>query len=221
MERRLSPPLAPRRRLLMTLSNVFRFHNVRTVAVLAVILFFPGFAQTGRADDSSDISEAIQKLINNPTLNLKGTATLPIIFCWFKGQPALYIQTDASDPTVALQQGVNNVPILSNAINANPGAVDDIYVVTNYKQGNVIPSAPIPAGPANTNPNYSPLWQVSTVTWKAGATTPHTLKSEEEVLAAARAGFVTLTKTNIVVNCPVVFTPSGGQLPTVKIRIEE
>ena len=205
----------------MTLSNVFRFHNARTVAVLAVILFFPGFAQTGRADNSSDISEAIQKLINNPTLNLKGTATLPIIFCWFKGQPALYIQTDASDPTVALQQGVNNVPILSNAINANPGAVDDIYVVTNYKQGNVIPSAPIPAGPANTNPNYSPLWQVSTVTWKAGATTPHTLKSEEEVLAAARAGFVTLTKTNIVVNCPVVFTPSGGQLPTVKIRIEE
>ena len=205
----------------MTLSNVFRFHNARTVAVLAMIPFFPGFAQTGRADDSSDISEPIQKLINNPTLNLKGTATLPIIFCWFKGQPALYIQTDASDPTVALQQGVNNVPILSNAINANPGAVDDIYVVTNYKQGNVIPSAPIPAGPANANPNYSPLWQVSTVTWKAGATTPHTLKSEEEVLAAARAGFVTLTKTNIVVNCPVVFTPSGGQLPTVKIRIEE
>jgi hypothetical protein len=205
----------------MTLSNVFRFHNLRTVAVLATILFIPGFAQAGRAGDSSDISEAIQKLLNNPTLNLKRTATLPIIFCWFKGQPALYIQTDASDPTVALQQGVNNVPILANAINANPGAVDDIYVVTNYKQGNVIPSAPIPAGPGNTNPNYSPLWQVSTVTWKAGATTPHTLKSEEEVLAAARAGFVTITKTNIVVNCPVVFTPSGGQLPTVKIRIEE
>lgn len=205
----------------MTLSNVLRFRNLRTVAVLATILFIPGFAQAGRADDSSDVSEAIQKLLNNPTLNLKGTATLPIIFCWFKGQPALYIQTDASDPTVALQQGVNYVSILANAINANPGAVDDIYVVTNYKQGNVIPSAPIPAGPGNTNPNYSPLWQVSTVTWKAGATTPHTLKSEEEVLAAARAGFVTITKTNIVVNCPVVFTPSGGQLPTVKIRIEE
>ena len=205
----------------MTLSNVLRFRNLRTVAVLATILFIPGFAQAGRADDPSDLSEAIQKLLNNPTLSLKGTATLPIIFCWFKGQPALYIQTDASDPTVALQQGVNYVSILANAINANPGAVDDIYVVTNYKQGNVIPSAPIPAGPGNTNPNYSPLWQVSTVTWKAGATTPHTLKSEEEVLAAARAGFVTITKTNIVVNCPVVFTPSGGQLPTVKIRIEE
>ena len=144
--------------------------------------------------------------------------TFPIVFCWFKGKPALYIQTDASDPTVALQQDVNYVPILSNAINANPGAVDDIYVVTNYKQGNVIPSAPIPAGPKNTDKSYTPLWQVSTVTWKAGTTTPHTLKSEEEVLAAARAGFVTITKTNIVVNCPVIFTPEGGKLPTVKIR---
>lgn len=204
----------------MTLSNVFRLHNVRTVAVLTAILLIPGFAQTTRADNSPDTLLAIQKLLNNPTLNLKGTATLPIIFCWYKGKPALYIQTDASDPTVALQQGVNSVPILANAINANPAAVDDIYVVTNFKQGNVIPSAPIPAGPYNTNQSYSPLWQVSTVTWKSGAT-PHILKSEEDVLAAATAGLVTVTKTNIVVNCPVVFTPYGGQLPTVKIRIEE
>lgn len=205
----------------MSLLNVSGFHNVRTVAVLAMILFIPGFAQTGRADDSSNTWAVIQRLLNNPTANLKGTATLPIIICWFKGKPALYIQTDASDPTVALQQGVNDVPILANAINANPGAVDDIYVVTNFKQGNVIPSAPIPAGPGNANPSYSPLWQVSTVTWIAGTTTPHTLKSEEEILLAARAGFVTITKTNIVVNCPVVFTPYGGQLPTVKIRFED
>ena len=62
----------------------------------------------------------------------------------------------------------------------------DIYVVTNYKQGNVTSSAPIPAGPENTHKSYTPLWQASMVTWKTGTTTPHTLKSEEEVLAAAR-----------------------------------
>lgn len=204
----------------MTLSNVLTIHRMRAAAALATILFIPGFAQSGRAEDSSDSQTSIQRLLNNPAQTLKGTATLPIIFCWFKGKPALYIQTDASDPTVALQQGVNYVPILTNAISANPGAVDDIYVVTNYKQGNVIPSAPIPTGPKNTDKSYTPLWQVSTVTWKTGTTTPHTLKSEEEVLAAARAGFVTITKTNIVVNCPVVFTPDGGLLPTVKIRLE-
>lgn len=163
--------------------------------------------------------EALQELLANPTA-FKGTATFPVVFCWYKGQPALYIQTDASDPAVAAQQGVNLVPQLSNAINAPGGAVDDIYVVTNFKQGNVIPSAPIPAGPANSNSQYSPLWQVSLVTWNNGVT-PTTLKSEEEVLAARDAGKVSLQKTTIIVNCPVIYTPYGGQLPTVKIRLQD
>jgi hypothetical protein len=70
----------------------------------------------------------------------------------------------------------------------------------------VITSAPIPAGPGNSDPNYTPLWQVSLVTWKSGAT-PHVLKSEEEALNAQSQGLVTIFKTNIVVNCPVIYTP--------------
>ena len=144
------------------------------------------------------------------------TVTLPLVQCWYKGQVAYYIQTEASDQQVAQQQGVNFVPRLANAINA--AAVDDIYAVTNFKQGNVIPSAPIPAGPNNADPNYTPLWQVSTVTWNQG-TTPQTLHSEEEVLAAEASGLVTIVKTNIAVNCPVIFTPAGGLLPTAKITL--
>jgi hypothetical protein len=122
----------------------------------------------------------------------KGTVTFPIVFCWYKGQPALYIQTDASDPGLAAQQRVNLVPRLANAIQApNGGAVDDIYHVTNFKQGNVIPSAPIPAGPKNSDPNYTPIWQVSLVTWNTG-TTPRVLTSEEDILGARDDGEVTL-----------------------------
>lgn len=139
---------------------------------------------------------------------------LPLVQCWYKGKMAYYIQTEASDPQLAKQQNVNYVPGLAKAIGA--GAVDDIFAVTNYKQGNVIPSAPIPAGPKNTDPDYSPLWQVSTVTWNSGKT-PRVLHSEEEVTAAQTAGEVTITKTNIVVNCPVMFTPAGGKLPTAVI----
>jgi 6-phosphogluconolactonase (cycloisomerase 2 family) len=93
-------------------------------------------------------------------------------------------------------------------------------VVTNFKQANVIPSAPIPAGPDNADPDYSPLWQVNTVTWNQG-TTPHTLRSEDEVKAAETDGLVKIVKTNIVVNCPVIFTPQGGLLPTAKITLNE
>jgi hypothetical protein len=139
---------------------------------------------------------------------------LPLVQCWYKGKVAYYIQTEASDQGLAQQQDVNYVPQLSNAIAG--GAVDDIYHVTNFTQGNVIPSAPLPAGPGNTDPSYSPLWQVSTVTWNPG-TTPHVLKSEEEVLSAQDEGLVTIVKTNIVVNCPVIYTPYGGLFPNAKI----
>ena len=43
------------------------------------------------------------------------------------------------------------------------GAVDDIFVFTNFNQGNVLASAPNPAGPGNTDTDYTPLWQVNLV----------------------------------------------------------
>ncbi len=52
--------------------------------------------------------------------------SLPLVICWHDGTKVLYIQTDASDPTVAAQQGVNLVPRVSNAVDAPGGAVDDI-----------------------------------------------------------------------------------------------
>ena len=144
------------------------------------------------------------------------TVQIPLVQCWYNGQVAYYIQTDASDQGVAEQQGVNFVPRLATAIDSD--AVDDIFVVTNFTQGNVIPSAPIPTGPGNMDMEYSPLWQVSTVTWEQG-TDPRVLRSEEEVLQAQADGLVTIVKTNIVVNCPVIFTPEGGLLPTAKISV--
>lgn len=51
--------------------------------------------------------------------------------------------------------------------------------------------------------DYTPLWSVTMVTWKAGVT-PRTLRSRAEVEAAQAAGEVTLEQTDTVVNCPVV-----------------
>ena len=147
------------------------------------------------------------------------TATLPVTIGWFNGQPAFYTSTEASDQAVAVSFGANYVPELANAINSPLPSVDDIYAVTNFKQGNVIPSAPLPAGPGNTNTAYSPLWQITTVTWAAG-TKPHVLRSEKAVKDAAANGLVTLVKTNIVVNCAVIYTPQGGVLPGAIISIK-
>ena len=144
---------------------------------------------------------------------------LPAIPGWYNGVKVVYLQTDASDAGVAASQGANFVPALANVLSANPSGVDDIYVFTNFTQSNIVPSAPTPAGPGNTNAQYSPLWQVSTVTW-ADPKQAHTLRSEAEVLAAEAARLVTLAKTSIVVNCPIVYSPQGGYLPNTRVETE-
>ncbi len=141
-------------------------------------------------------------------------AVVPVVAGWYNGKVALYLSTDSSQRDVSRLTHTNFVGRLSGAIAG--GAVDDIYQLTNYKQGNIIPSAPIPAGPGNMNPAYTPLWQLSLVSWIGG--TPHTLRSEAEVLAEKSAGHVRIVKTSIVINCPVIFTPAGGTLYGIHIR---
>jgi len=58
------------------------------------------------------------------------------------------------------------------------------------------------------------------VTWKSGST-PYELKSAADVQAAATDGKVTIAKTNIIVNCPVIYTPLGGLLPGVTVTVSE
>jgi hypothetical protein len=183
------------RRTTFDTKSVFRSLPITTVIfVLAFAVSIPLHAQ----------SAAAQKAV-------RPKAVVPLVIGWFNGQKVFYIQTEASDQGVAKAMGVNFVPQIANAINAPGGAVDDIYVFTNFKQGNVIPSAPTPVGPNNTDPHYTPLWQVSTVTWNSG-TSPLTLTSESQIKEALALGLVTINKTNIVVNCPVLGFPGGGHL---------
>ena len=138
---------------------------------------------------------------------------LPLVKCWFNGKHVLYIQTEASDPSVAQAQDVNLVTNLSSA--ANSSVVDDIYVFSNFQQPNVIASAPQPLGPKNADPDSRPLWQVSSVTWSAGVS-PHELTSEADIKAASN-GQLTISRTDIIVNCPVIYADGAGTLPNARI----
>jgi hypothetical protein len=142
---------------------------------------------------------------------------------FFNGETALYITPEVGVPPTAPAAVIATAKAIAAGFNANfiptnfailPGstAVDDIFVFTNFTQGNVLASAPHPAGPTNTDTNYSPLWQISLVTWNSGQT-PHALTSQDQITAAARAGQVTIAQTPIIVECSVMFTPSGGALP--------
>lgn len=136
--------------------------------------------------------------------------TLPLVTGWYEGKPALYISTETSDRRVAAMTNITYSPVLRKAIAG--GAVDDIYMVTNFKQGNVIPEAPDPEGPRSRAHKYTPLWQLSLVTWKANVR-PHILKSEDAILSEQARGNVKIEKTDIVINCPIIYTPEGGLFP--------
>jgi hypothetical protein len=161
------------------------------------------------------------------TAQEKPSVSLPLQVGFFNGATALYITPEVGvdaapgTPIFATAQqiakGFNSNYIPQNfATLPDSPAVDDIFVVTNFTQGNVLASAPHPAGPGNTDPNYSPLWQISLVSWNSG-TQPRVLTSQADIESAASADQVTVQRTPIIVECSVIFTPGGGTLPGARV----
>lgn len=150
---------------------------------------------------------------------------------FFDGGPALYITPEVGvDPTapatviatakqVAVGFNANFIP-QNFAILPGSTAVDDIFVFSNFHQGNVLASSPHPAGPNNGDTNYTPLWQISLVSWNT-PTQARVLTSQQQILDAESSGEVTVEKTPIIVECSVIFTPGGGQLPGSRISSDE
>ena len=177
---------------------------------------------------------ALARTQSNPESNgaaARPKVILPLQSGFFDGSTALYITPEVGVDPNAPAAIIAAAHQVANGFNSNfiptnfgtlPGspAVDDIFVFTNFTQGNVLASAPHPAGPANTDANYSPLWQVSLVAWNSGRQ-GRVLKSQTDINDAASSGDVTVTKTPIIVECSVVFTPGGGLLPGARLLGDE
>ena len=132
---------------------------------------------------------------------------------WVDGQLVEYVSTDISDADAAKLNGVNYVPRLANAIpsDGRKSLVERVYKFPKGEQISIFPSAPTPAGGANTDVNYSPLWRLVMVSWVKPEHFRE-LKSEEELLTAQDRGEVSLRITNIVANCPIVRSADGTRL---------
>ena len=168
-------------------------------------------------------------ILDAPSASAGGNVTtrgiLPLQRGFFDGATALYITPEVGVPPgssfTSLAQNVaegfnsNYVPTAFASLPGS-GAVDDIFVFTDGNQGNVLASAPHPAGPTNTDTDYSPLWQISLVSFNNGRTR-RVLKSQAAIQEAATDGDVTITKTDIIVECSVIFTPGGGLLPDARL----
>ena len=132
---------------------------------------------------------------------------------WVDGKKVEYVSTDISDAAAARQNGVNYVARLADAISTEGrrSLVERVYKFPNGEQISIFASAPTPAGGANTDTNYSPLWRLVMVSWLKPEL-KRELKSEEELLAAQERGEVALRVTNIVANCPIIRSADGARL---------
>jgi hypothetical protein len=84
-------------------------------------------------------------------------------------------------------------------IKLKPGTkIAPIWTVTNGvpAQHNIVDTVP-------GRSDYTPLWQLNKVTFKAGVKA-RLLRSRSDVLAAVRSGSATVSATSTVVNCPVL-----------------
>src|SRR5271169_84127 len=194
-------------------------------AAIAAFGFTAGTLKAREVSNQPGLREILTDLAAGR--NVSARVSLPLQIGFFNGQTALYITPEVGvDPSagtsivaaahqVAVGFNANFIPLNFSSLPGS-GAVDDIFVFTNFNQGNVLASAPNPAGPGNTDTDYSPLWQVNLVSWVKGR--PTVLTSQADITTPAQNGFMSVQKTPIIVECSVVFTPRGGLLPLATVR---
>lgn len=146
---------------------------------------------------------------------------IPVIDAYYKGEKIWFIHTDVSSPEMAerLTKMVNyrTLYVPKNAEAIDTRKIAKLYVFTNgVDQKDVKPWG---GGPFHyqidifdfipEDKGYTSIRNPHLVTWNEDAK-PRILKSEKELLAAEAAGELTIKKTTVVVNVPVVRWPGGS-----------
>jgi hypothetical protein len=136
--------------------------------------------------------------------------SLPLLHGWHDGKEVRYITTDVSDRAIAKMANANYAPRLRDAVPHYPKppqvktVLERVYAFPNKEQvWSVFASVLEPLGYESQNTHYSPLWLMYVVVWKDPSKAKE-LTSEEAILTAEDQGLVTIERTDIVLNCPVI-----------------
>jgi hypothetical protein len=182
----------------------------KTIAALFVfgtIIAFPlaisdklAFAIGTNSTTSGTAGASIMKLTTT-----NAPVVLPLFKALYDSKGVMFIITEVSDKTMRDQIGnftgslVNYEPNLTKSQD-----IGQLWIFKNGVKGpglmgfqtNVLNSIP-------GDPHYTPLWKVNIVEWKT-TSTPTILGSDDIIANAVKKGQITVTPTNVVINCPVV-----------------
>ena len=113
---------------------------------------------------------------------------------YYDGHKDTYLNTDVSSKKDAAAMHIN----YSAKIGKVKG-LPEIYLV----EGRAAPGQLAVFGSEPGEPDYSPLWSETILTWKAGAT-PVVIKSDTQVDAIEKTGNLTERDAHVVLNCPII-----------------
>jgi hypothetical protein len=170
------------------------------IAFLLAISDKPAFAIGTNSTTSGTSGASMMKLSTT-----SAPVVLPLFKALYDSKGVLFIITEVSDKTMRDQIGnftgspVNYEPNLTKSQD-----IGQLWIFKNGVKGpgfmgfqtNVLNSIP-------GDPHYTPLWKVNIVEWKP-TSTPTILGSDDIIANATAKGQITVTPTNIVINCPVV-----------------
>src|SRR6266487_2450191 len=192
----------------VTTSNGASTKNIiAALAVSGLIIAFPlaisdklAFAIDTNSTTSGTAGASMAKLTTT-----SAPVVIPLLKGLYDSKGVLFITTEVSDKTMRDQIGnftgstVNYEPNLTKSQD-----IGELWVFKNGVKGpglmgfqtNVLNSIP-------GDPHYTPLWKVNIVEWKT-TSTPTILGSDDIIANAVKKGQITVTPTNVVINCPIV-----------------
>jgi hypothetical protein len=160
------------------------------------------------SNNSTSSSSSIQAQSSNKNTAPSNTVSIKLSEGYVNGKVAFFIATDASDNQVAESITKNTgfkVNFAPDLALTSASARQQGYDFVNGIKTNGSPMG-FQLGIASALPGekgYSPLNQLNLVKWNANATA-RILKSAAEVMTAEKNGELSVAKTNIVINSPVV-----------------
>src|SRR5215472_2678767 len=179
--------------------------NMDSISVLAAA------PSNGSNNSSTSINQTSAHMLVQNLTKTNVPVTLPLTRGYVNGFEVFYISTEASDKGLAdhltnfTHSRVSFAPALKNA---PPQSLANIYIFRNGIKG----SGPLGFQPNDSqpgNPGYSPLCRINNVEWKQGVS-PKELKSETDILSAQKNGELTISSSDVVVNCPFVYWHGGS-----------
>jgi len=137
---------------------------------------------------------------------------VPLVKGYAEGQDILFQHTEVSDPKVAelLTEMMKSPVLVVPALAETPESVlAKVYVFKNgVRGGGPFKYQPDVFDNPPGSPGYRPLRSIHIVTWK-NERSASVLKSAREVLAAEKAGEITIERPGFVANMPLVTWPGG------------